>query len=64
MLRTYSTYFFVLLTNVSGLAPSMSIEILGRIVSGIGGAGLQTLVSLIILGMSNVPTKSNSPEMN
>lgn len=41
----------MVLTNASGLAPSMSVEILGRIVSGVGGAGLQTLISLIILGL-------------
>jgi hypothetical protein len=34
----------------SGLAKSMVFVIIGRVIAGVGGAGCQTLVSLIIFG--------------
>jgi hypothetical protein len=34
----------------SGLANSLSLVVFGRVVAGIGGAGANALVSLIILG--------------
>jgi hypothetical protein len=34
----------------SGIANSLSLVVFGRVVAGIGGAGANALVSLIILG--------------
>jgi MFS family permease len=34
----------------SGIGPSLGVVILGRVITGIGGAGANALVSLIILG--------------
>jgi hypothetical protein len=41
----------LLLTADSGIAPSMITMIIGRVIGGVGGAGCQALVSLIIVGM-------------
>jgi predicted MFS family arabinose efflux permease len=38
------------LTQDSGLAPSFWLVVIGRVVSGFGGAGLHSLVSIIITG--------------
>jgi MFS family permease len=38
----------------SGIGPSLSIVILGRVITGIGGAGANALVSLIILGRDSL----------
>ncbi|KAL1649423.1 hypothetical protein SLS58_001478 [Diplodia intermedia] len=38
-------------TNSSGIAPSLGIVILGRVLSGIGSAGMSALVSIIITGV-------------
>ena len=47
--RQHSSYY-------SGLGSSLGLIILGRVVTGIGGAGTNALVSLIILGMVAVGT--------
>lgn len=38
----------------SGLAPSLPIAILGRAISGIGGAGMGSLVSICITGKPHI----------
>ena len=40
--------------NESGLAPSLPVAILGRTISGIGGAGMGSLVSICITGKLHV----------
>lgn len=44
------------LTHRSGLGQNMRQVIFGRLISGVGGAGINCLVSIVIAGMTKAST--------